>query len=207
MEFDLSEQLMSWPYDPENLTRNLRFVRAKDGRPLIQVREPLGIQQLEYVGRPDGSRPNGKTTWLEFYEERADLDPHFSLSHDDCLRLMQEGILFYQRYLILYQMEDWEGVVRDTERNIRYFDFTKEHAEDPQDSLTIEQYRPYILRMNSIARSQILLKKGSIDEATDLLRSTLNAIQHLEPIESVVFRMEMEKSTKHLTEIINVERE
>lgn len=202
MDFDLSELLQAWPYDPEQASNNFRRIEARDGRTLVQVREPLGIQQLEYYGRPDGERPCGKDTWLDYYEELAQGDPLFSLSHEDCLRLMQEGILFYQRYLILYQMEDWEGVARDTDRNIRYFDFAKEHAENPEDSLTIEQYRPYILRMNSIAKSQIKIKKGRLVEAVELLRDTLREIRALDPIDSVIFRMELEKSTKHLSELL-----
>lgn len=202
MNPDLTALLQSWSYDAENPSNNFRRISASDGRPLLQVREPLGIQQLEYLGRPDGVRPNGKSTWLEYYEEQADNDPFFSLSHEDCLRLMQEGILFYQRYLVLYQMEDWEGVARDTGRNIRYFDFAKLHAEHQEDSLTIEQYRPYIIRMNSIARSQLLSRRGRLEDAATLLREALETISNLEPVDSAIFKMEMEKSVKHLTDMI-----
>jgi hypothetical protein len=202
VDFDLTELLQSWPYDGENPSNNFRLIQARDGRALIQVREPVGIQQLEYMGRPDGARPQGMDTWLDYYEQQAESDPLFSLSHEDCLRMIQEGILYYQRYLILYQMEDWEGVARDTGRNIRYFDFVKEHADNAEDSHTIEQYRPYILRMNSIANCQLMLKQGHVREAADLLKSALRTIRELEPVESLVFRMELEKSVKHLQELI-----
>jgi len=202
MDSDISALLQSWPHDGEHAENNFRRLTAKNGRSIIQVREPLGIQQLDYDGRPDGQRPHGKTTWLEYYEERSEADPLFTLSHEDCLQLMQEGILFYQRYLILYQMADWEGVARDTRRNIAYFDFTRQHAENREDSLTIEQYRPYILRMNSIARGHLLWKAERFDEAIGLLESTAATIRELESIESPVFKMEQEKSTGHLAEVI-----
>lgn len=202
MKQDLTDVLRAWPYDPEEPMSNFRRVRAEDGRLLIQVREPMGIQQMEYSGRPDGLKVHGKETWLDFFKESAESDPFFSLDHDQCLQLMQEGILFYQRYLVLYQMEDWRGVVRDTDRNIEYFHFIKQHAENKEDWLTVAQYQPYILRMNAIAKAQILWEGAEYDAALALLQRTQHEIQSLEPVESPVFKMEMEKANKHLRQMI-----
>ena len=57
---DLRQILKAWPYDPEH---DARIVRGDDGRELLQVRTPLGIEQYEMDGRPDGLRP------LEFWYE------------------------------------------------------------------------------------------------------------------------------------------
>lgn len=202
MSFDLTEALQSWPYDGENPLNNFRLVKARDGRDVLQVREPMGIQQMEYRGRPDGERPQGHETWLEYYKDQAGLNPEFSMAHEDCVRLMQEGILFYQRYLILYQMEDWAAVVRDTNRNLEYFDFTKQYGENQEDILTLEQYRPYILRMNTVAKAQILRKNHRFKEALELLQATLARIKTLDAVQSPVFKMESEKATKHLAQMI-----
>jgi hypothetical protein len=202
MDFDLTELLRSWPYDGEEMRNNFRRLRAEDGREILQVREPLGIQQMEYEGRPDGYRPHGMTTWLEYYRDQAEVTPGFSLVHEDCVQLMQEGILFYQRYLILYQMEDWLGVVRDTDRNLEYFDFTRQHAENSEDALTLEQYRPYLMRMNAVAKAQILRKNGSHERAIELLEITLAKIRTLEAVNSPVFKMELDKAAKHLGQLI-----
>lgn len=202
MTFDLSEYLASWPYDPEELLNNIRRLKAEDGRDILQVREPMGIQQMEYAGRPDGFRPQGHETWLEYYQAQATYMPGFSLEHEDCVRLMQEGILFYQRYLILYQMEDWPGVVRDTGRNLEYFDFTRTHAENAEDSLTLEQYRPYLMRMNAVGKAYLLQKNSRNQEALELLRETMGRIKTLETVQSPVFKMEQEKASKHLSQLI-----
>lgn len=202
MEYDLSEILRNWPFDPEDSVKNFRRIRAKDGRELIQVREPMGVQQMEYDGRPDGVRIEGMETWLAYYESQSALDPMFKLNHEQCINLMQEGILFYQRYLVLYQMEDWIAVVRDTGRNIEYFEFIREHAENREDWMTIEQYRPYILRMNAVAKSHILREGGEHEAAIKLLRRTLYEIQSLDPVNTPVFKMEMEKASKHLEQVI-----
>lgn len=203
MTFDLSEYLTSWPYDPEELLNNIRRLKAGDGRDILQVREPMGIQQMEYSGRPDGFHPQGHETWLEYYQAQAAYMPGFSLEHEDCVRLMQEGILFYQRYLILYQMEDWPGVVRDTGRNLEYFDFTRAHAENAEDSLTLEQYRPYLMRMNAVGKAYLLQKNNRSQEALELLRETMGLIKTLETVQSPVFKMEQEKAGKHLSQLIS----
>ncbi len=202
IEFDLTEILRAWPYDPENVTANIRKTTAPDGRPILQVREPLGLQQMDYEGRPDGQRPQDRTTWLEGFEVREAADPQLELSHEDCLLLMQEGILFYQRYLLLYQIEDWEGVARDTARNLRYFDFVKRRAADPDDSKAIEQYRPYVVRIHAIAQSQIHWKARRYDLAIQTLEEALTKIRMLETIETPVFSTEMDKSTQHLRQLI-----
>jgi hypothetical protein len=202
MQFDLTELMKSWPYDGEEMRNNFRRLKAEDGREILQVREPLGIQQMEYAGRPDGFRPQGMATWLEYYQDQARITPGFSLGHEDCVRLMQEGILFYQRYLILYQMEDWLGVVRDTDRNLQYFDFTGEHAENQEDALTLEQYRPYLLRMNAVGKAQILRENASHERAIELLELTLAKIRTLDPVNSPVFKMESDKAVKHLGQFI-----
>ena len=104
MKADLHDLFQDWPYDYEDASKNFRLVKGDDGRLLVQVREPLGIQQIEYMGRPDGELPMGKESWLEYFKEAARLDPHYSLSAEDCAHLIQEGILFYQRYIVLYQI-------------------------------------------------------------------------------------------------------
>lgn len=206
METDLRDLFAEWPYDPEDTASNFRKIRGEDGRWILQVREPLGIQQMEFDGRPDGFRPEGHETWLECFKHESNSDPEFTLSHEKCLLLMQEGILFYQRYLILYQMEEWAAVVRDTGRNLEYFDFARIHAEIEQDSLTIEQYRPYLMRMNAIARGHLLWQGGENEAAIELLSRTLDRIKALEPVPTSVFSMEVRKATEHIEQQIEAFR-
>jgi len=46
--------LDDWPYDAENV---VRIVRVSDGREIMQVRTPLGIEQYELEGRPTANDP------------------------------------------------------------------------------------------------------------------------------------------------------
>ena len=48
-----------------------REVRARDGRKVLQVRIELGVLQLEVGGRPDGLRPHGFVTYLDYLRHSA----------------------------------------------------------------------------------------------------------------------------------------
>jgi len=199
---DLREFFESWPYDSENLSSNFRRTELPDGRMILQVREPLGIQQMEYLGRPDGIRPHGQESWFHYFQSIAEKEIDFQLSTEDCQLLMQEGILYYQRYLILFQMNDWEGVVRDTQRNLHYFDFVKDHALHKEDYMRIDQYRPYLLRMNAVARAYLLWAAGDFDQCISILKETLKTLECLEPLPTQIFDVELERSVKHLKNLI-----
>src|SRR5271156_461398 len=122
---DLRKLLQNWAYDPDN---DARVLRGDDGREIMQVRTPLGIEQHELDGRPDGDRPHGMESALEFYEHRLQLaadagtQSDFNLDAGACIELFDEGTLYYLRYVRLFQLKDWRRTVRDTARNLRAFD-------------------------------------------------------------------------------------
>src|SRR5215475_12927333 len=122
---DLRRFLQSWPYDPEN---DARMTRGEDGRELMQVRTPLGIEQYELDGRPDGARPHDRESVLEFTLEqlekakREGREDDFELGPSDCGELFNEGTLYYFRYVRLFQLKDWQRTMRDTARNMQVFD-------------------------------------------------------------------------------------
>ena len=161
-EIDLRETLKSWPYDPEN---DARVTTGKDGRRLLQVRTPLGIEQMEMDGRPDGLRPHGLESNLEFHHSRleqaklAGKEDDFELDPSACAELFSEGMLYYFRYVRLFQLRDWARTVRDTSRNLRVFDLVHRYAEREEDQQFLEKWRPYIIRVNSTAAVMIELEK------------------------------------------------
>src|ERR671916_2615171 len=71
MRRDIDEALQGWPYEPEPNELVAREVRARDGRTVLQIRIELGVLQLEVEGRPDGVRPHGFATFLDFLRHRA----------------------------------------------------------------------------------------------------------------------------------------
>lgn len=196
--------LRQWPYEAGRL--NVRLIEGTDGEQRIQMRLDLGILQMQVDGRPDGQRPRGFESLLEFHEARLDaslrgaeqgeLDRgrsedvgdafeasgsgasgEFVLAPEDCRELREEAVQYYHRYMALLMLEDYEGVVRDTSRNLRVLDLCQKHAQAEEDRLALEPFRAYITMMRARALASQALKDNepkaalhAIDEGLDALR-------------------------------------
>jgi hypothetical protein len=194
MNADLTRLLNDWPYEPGKL--NVRLITAEDGEQRVQVRLDLGLLQMFVDGRPDGLRPNGFDSLLEYHESRLDeveagtgegaQPAKFSLNADECEELRAEAVQYYHRYMALLVLEDYEGVVRDTTRNLRVLDLCAQHAETEADRAALEQFRPYITMMRARAMASQALKDNepkaallAIDEGLEALK--LYFAEHGEP--------------------------
>lgn len=84
MNKDLTELLEEWPYETGQIT--VRVIEGIDENPRIQVRLDLGLLQMNIDGRPDGKRPHGFDSLLDYYESKIDqdeLDSQVSPEHSD----------------------------------------------------------------------------------------------------------------------------
>ena len=100
----------------------------------------------------------------------------YELSSEQCSELQQEGIQYYHRYLSLFQINDFGGVMRDTQRNLDLFTFVAEHTDREELSWSLQQFRPYVLMMNTRARASILLGEGKFAEAMGEIERGRDAI-------------------------------
>jgi hypothetical protein len=179
---DLIPLLKGWDYEPGTI--NVRKIFGMDGQPKVQMRLELGILQMEISGRPDGARPHGHESLLDYLEtqlkehkKRHGSDLGFHLTGAQCQSLREEAQLYYQRYLSLFVLEDFNGVVRDTERNLRVLDFCGKFAVEEQDRLMLEQFRPYIVMMNAKAAASISFKAEKYPEALSIITDALDNIR------------------------------
>ena len=179
---DITPVLKGWDY--ESGTINVRKINGVDGAPKLQMRLDLGLLQMEMSGRPDGAKPHGHESLLDYFE--AQLAEHtkangsdlgFHLSSEQCQSLREESLMYYQRYLSLFVLEEFAGVVRDTSRNLRVLDLCGRFAMEEQDKLVLEQYRPYITMMNARASAYLQLKSGRPAEALRTVESGLKSIK------------------------------
>jgi hypothetical protein len=153
MNFDISHLLEAWDYQAGQIV--VRKFKGKDGKEKIQLRVDLGLLQMNAVGRPDGKQPYGHESLLEHFEARLEKhraehdnsDDTFKLSAEDCAKLQQEAIQYHHRYICLFQLKDYDAVLRDTQRNIRVFDFVELYADHPELAWALQQLRPQLLMM------------------------------------------------------------
>ena len=201
---DLRKILKAWPYDPDN---DARILRGDDGREVLQVRTPLGIEQYEMDGRPDGLRPHGMESALEYHERRlaqarfSGRESDFDLNPQECGELIQEGTLFYFRYVRLFQLKDWARTLRDTARNLRAFDFLHRYARREEDQQFLEKWRPYILRVHASAAAMLEVERGAYDQALKLVQEAIRNIKSLDDLEDDTFKFEQERSLMALREL------
>src|SRR4029450_12691006 len=165
---DLRSFLGSWPYDAEN---NVRVACSADGREIILVRQPMGLEEYEIDGRPDGRRIHGMESVFEFHLARFEAVKQsnaligFDLSAKDCADLFDESALYYQRLLVLFRLKGWARVERDATHNLRLMEFIKEHARCEEDRVQLDHWYPEIARINAVASAMILLEKGQCHDA------------------------------------------
>ncbi len=164
---DLNSLLGGWPHEPGQV--KARKIIGIDGREKVQLRIDLGLIQMEMTGRPDGQRPFGFESLLQYHEARLQTaesrGSSYELSEAELVALQQEGVQYYHRYLSLFQLRDYPNVIRDTERNLELFNFVSKHAQEDESKWAFEQFRPYVMMMSTRARASLEIQEGSTAKA------------------------------------------
>jgi len=179
---DISHILDGWDFEPGEV--QVRIVKGDDGRDKIQLRLDLGLLQMELDGRPDGKRPENHASWLEYYRQRQQEyeasnpdSPPFRLDAVACERLLREGVQYYHRYLSFWHLQRYELCARDTNRNLRLFQFVREHARHEEDKRRFDQWRPYVTLMHTRAVATPLVEIGVLDAALTAIEAGIRGIE------------------------------
>ncbi|WP_169979241.1 UvrB/UvrC motif-containing protein [Tautonia rosea] len=179
MSKDICLILAGWDHDPDDF--QVRIVAGLDGRDKLQMRLDLGLLQMELEGRPDGQKPFGADSLLDYHEMQARQSQSDSLGYtlepSDCEELMREGIQFYHRYVALFHLGRYDLVSRDTDRNLRLFEFVKSYAIRDRDKFAFDQYRPYVTMMRARALAHQALDRSDHRTAIDALDQAIRAIK------------------------------
>jgi hypothetical protein len=199
---DIAHLLHDWEYDPDS---SVRFVDGDDGRQVLQVRLALGIEQYELDGRPDGEEPFGRESVLDeiefrvekFVEEHGE-DGGFSIDHDSFVLMQNEGILYYYRYLLLFQIGDYERTSRDTEHNLALCRLVEKYCTNKEDRNALLQYKPYIIRVNALSRSMLSLGNNDKKKALATIGSAIEEIESSMAVSSMAYKFEKERSLEQL---------
>ena len=208
---DIGPLLKHWPYSQDN---SIRKIIDQDGSEKIQVRVDQGafqgILQMELDGRPDGHKPHRSAFVLDYFQNKRDQhvetngkEEGFQLTKSHCKELFDESHQIYERYVFLLQIQDYDRVIRDTERNMDLFRFVNRHAKEEKDRLNLEKWWPYVLRIHAIARVMITTQDEDYDSGIAIIHDVLEKIEALEKVDAEEFHMEKDRSVKALNELLD----
>jgi len=167
MAQDLTPLFLEWPHDPDDDNKNVRCVRGDDGQLKIQVRVRCGIFQWEYDGRPDGARPHGHTSLLDYYLERIQAldrgkkgDASLRLAKEQLEEISEELMDYYQRRVLFFRLGEYERARSDAEHNLRLMDIIHHHVEDAEQILQHEKWRPFVTMDRTRADAMMSCQRG-----------------------------------------------
>lgn len=184
MNNDLTRLLESWPYESGRI--NARKIRGADGREKLQMRIDLGILQMELTGRPDGTKPHGFDSLLEYQQDRLQryikfngTSAGFVLSPEECAALRTEAVHYYHRYVGLFALRDYPGVIRDTTRNLHVLNLCRDYGTTPTDRTVMEQFRPQIVMMRARSEAELALESEKPRHALAALDRGLDELYNI----------------------------
>jgi len=177
---DIDKALAGWEFKPCMV--QARLVTANDGRQVIQLRIDLGVLQMELKGRPDGMRPTGYLTYLDFLRDlsrrkRLEEEEDFRMTDDHCVEADREFVQFYHRRVAFLTMNQFERAIRDADHTLAFMDFVKEHSPNQDYVVAHEQYRPFVYFHRTAAQVEAALLKESPEAAVDAIKDGLQRIK------------------------------
>jgi hypothetical protein len=189
MRRDLDDVIQGWPYDPEPGEVLAREVRARDGRTVLQVRVELGVLQLEVGGRPDGFRPHGFATYLDYMRHCAagrggsqgGKSAAWSMTATQCGDADREFVQFNHRRVAWLALRRYDKAIHDADHTLALMDFILRHGNDETFISSHEQVRGHVLFHRTQAATILALERRRYEDAIDTLREgidRLNAHQH-----------------------------
>lgn len=179
MTKDIGKILRDWDYAPGHI--NARWISGDDGQPRIQLRLDLGVLQMMPEDRPDGKKPFGFASLLDYYlhlEENTQPDhPALDLNPDACMALLQEAVQFYYRYISFSALGYLDGVIADTEHSLQIFELIARHADDDEIVWQFFQFFPYVRMMNARAVSEKAVEEKNFDEAIEVVEAAIDDVR------------------------------
>lgn len=201
---NLDDLLANWAFDPSTL--NVRLIKGKDGRDVLQMRVDLGILQLETTGRPDGMPVEDCESMLEHLNALHLKDSERKLTEDECGEVDREFMQFYHRRICWLRLQYYQRAVMDADHTLRLMDLSEVMSPDEEWAGSHEQYRPFVLFHRTQAAALAELEENGAEEAIqeinqglDVLRSFFEkheAEEHFDEDELVVRLVELRESLR-----------
>jgi hypothetical protein len=175
---DIDSALRGWPYKPGAISA--RRVRAKDGREVIQMRVEMGLLQMETTGRPDGLRPHGSATYLDWLHNRSEREGEsFILTDAQCMELDREFLQYYHRRVCWLALREFRHAVEDADHTLAMMDFALLHSPGNDWTLSHEQYREFVLFHRTQAAAMAELEHTGAGAAIEAINRGLDQMRAL----------------------------
>jgi hypothetical protein len=183
MRRDIDDALRGWPQEPGSGELIVREVKARDGRSVVQVRVELGVLQMEIEGRPDGLRPQGFTTYLDYLRHRAASrvarkggDPSWTMGPEHCAEVDRELVQFHQRRVAWLALQRYDRALQDSEHTLNLMDFVVRHGINRDYIEAHERLRGLVLFHRSQAAAALALERRRPDEAIEAVQEGIERL-------------------------------
>ena len=177
MSQDIDLILSDWEYKRGEL--RVRLVEGGKGEPKIQIRMDLGLMQLEWSGRPDGTEPHKHASLLDYYnaQERNAGFSEFTLSREDCWALGQEAMQYYWRRISFFELKEYKRAEGDARHNLDILALCSKYAESEEDRQIAEQNRVFVTTHRIQAEALSLIEGEDHKSALEQIRLGIQEIE------------------------------
>ncbi len=144
------------------------------------MRIDLGLLQMELDGRPDGTRPLGSETYLDYLLERSvAVEEPFELSEEDCQEIDREFVQYYYRRICWLKLQEYDRAVKDADHTLALMDLCGRYPPDEQWMVSHEQYRQFVLFHRIQAAALSALDSSGAESAVQELNLGLERVREL----------------------------
>jgi len=178
MPLDIDAAIAGW--EVKGGIVQARVIDASDGRQVLQMRVDLGILQMELSGRPDGLKPHGFSTYLDYLKHQAGqgrrAKQKFRMNEEQCMEADREFLQFYHRRICWLALRNYDRAIADSEHTLEFMDFVRDHGPSEDYVLAHEQYRGFVIFHRTQAWAGFYLEKNEPERAIDALHDGLQQI-------------------------------
>ena len=184
MRRDIDDALSGWTYEPEPGEVLAREVRARDGRNVVQIRVELGLLQMEITGRPDGLRPHGFVTYLDYLRHRAagrglspgGKSPPWTMTEEQGSEADREFVQYHHRRVAWLSLERHDRALADADHTLALMDFLRRHGHSSDLITSQERLRGLVLFQRTRAAAALSLEKHRPGDAVEAVRDGIERL-------------------------------
>jgi len=195
----LDNLLKEWEFDPK--FPSVRLVKGSDNRDVLQMRVDLGLLQMETQGRPDGGKPKGHASYLDYLLDAEERDADFSMTDEDCFEVDREFVQYYQRRISWLRLQHYHRAIEDADHTLALMDVCLDHCNDEDWTISHEQYRPFVLFQRTQAAALAALDDAGAQPAIAEINKGLEAMLQVFTEHDAEDQFEDDEMVEKLTEL------